>query len=88
MQDDKGPFYYPFPENKKVRMYVKDEAGEVWFRLWNRDDDKLWDDHGWVPWGAIQKAQEMYANAKKSGFDPKAAYDLEVAKLMLKESKK
>lgn len=85
MQDKSGPFYYPFPNNKKVRMYVKDEDGEVWFRMWSSEDAKLWDDHGWVPWGAIQKAAAMYTG---KGFDPNAAYDLEVAKLMIKDSRK
>ena len=82
MRDDKGLFYYPFPENKRVRMYVKSEDDMIWFRMWNRDDEKLWEQHDWVPWGAIKKAMGMY---KVKDFDPHKAYDIEVAKLILKE---
>jgi hypothetical protein len=35
-----------------------------------------------VPWSAIQKATAMYSGGK---FDPKIAYDLNVAKALLKE---
>ena len=52
MQDEKGLYYYPNPQNKRVRMYVREEGGEVFFRLWNQDDPELFEDHGWVPWGA------------------------------------
>jgi len=92
MQDDKGLFYYPFPQNKRVRMYVKEEEGSLWFRLWNADDPKLWDDHGWIPYGAVKRARELYKARAKSqdkgqGFDPEKAYDPEVARLILKENK-
>lgn len=82
MKDDKGLYYYPFPENKQVRMYVKEEDGQVWFRLWNQKDATLWDDHGWWPWAAVKKAIEIYDG---KGFDPKKAYDLHVAKMILKD---
>ncbi|EGJ50301.1 hypothetical protein V6C53_08485 [Desulfocurvibacter africanus] len=92
MQDDKGLFYYPFPQNKHVRMYVKEEEGTLWFRMWNANDAKLWEDHGWVPYGAVKRAKELF---KKKGpsqggpqaFDPDKAYDPEVARLIIKEGK-
>ena len=83
MKDDRGKYYYPFPQNKKVRMYVQEEGGSVYFRLWNPDDVKLWDDHGWIPYEAIQQAQAMYE--QKNDFNPNQAYDLETAKAVLKE---
>lgn len=88
MNDEKGLFYYPFPQNKRVRMYVKDEDGAVWFRLWSQDDARLWDDHGWVPWDAIHKAKSMYREERpQGGFQPDKAYDLDVARLILKQGK-
>ena len=83
MKDDLGKYYYPFPQNKKVRMYVREEAGNVCFRLWNADDPQLWEDHGWIPYEAIKQAQAMYE--QKNDFNPNQAYDLEIARALLKE---
>ena len=83
MKDDRGKYYYPFPQNKRVRMYVQEEGGTVYFRLWNADDIQLWDDHGWIPYEAIKQAQAMYE--QKNDFNPNQAYDLETAKAVLKE---
>jgi hypothetical protein len=82
MKDDRGFFYYPFPDNRRVHMYVKREAGVVWFRMWNADDERLWEEHGWVPHGAILKAAEIYSG---KSFDPVRAYDLEIANALLAE---
>ncbi len=76
MKDDKGLYYYPFPVNKKVKMYVKRDGSIMYFRMWNQDDPQMWEEHGWVPWQAIKKAIAMY---KGEGFDPKLAYDIDVA---------
>jgi len=82
MKDEKGLYYYPFPQNKRVRMYVREAEGTIWFRLWNADDPELWEKHGWVPYGAIKKASAMY---KRNNFDPNQAYDIKVAEMMLEE---
>ncbi len=82
MKDEQGKYYYPFPQNKKVRMYVQKEGEMVYFRLWNSDDPKLWEDHGWVPYEAIKQASAMYE--QKNDFNPNQAYDLEIAKTVLK----
>jgi hypothetical protein len=29
MKDKVGIYYYPFPENKRVRMYVREKAGRL-----------------------------------------------------------
>ncbi|MDY6838511.1 MAG: hypothetical protein SWH78_11100 [Thermodesulfobacteriota bacterium] len=83
MKDDRGLYYYPFPQNKRVRMYVREIEGNILFRLWNTDDPALWDEHGWVPYDAIKQAAAMH-NHKK--FDPNQAYDINVAKMLLKDA--
>ena len=83
MKDKRGLYYYPFPSNKRVRMYVKEEDGEVCFRMWNTDDPQLWLDHGWVPYSAIKQAAEMYANRNR--FDPDQAYDIGAARSLLEK---
>lgn len=81
MKDENGLYYYPFPDNKRVRMYVKNQNGEVFFRLWNNDDKALWEEHGWVPYEAILEAAKK---PRKGEFDPMQAYDLAVAKALIK----
>jgi hypothetical protein len=81
MKDKRGCYYYPFPANKRVRMYVRDQEGMIWFRMWNADDPKLWEDHGWVPYGAIQEAMQVYEG---KGFNPAQAYDIQTAMATLK----
>ncbi len=83
MKDKNGLFYYPFPENKRVRMYVKRQKGSIFFRLWNADDENLWKAHGWVPYEAIQQAKAIYTG---KSFDPNRAYDLVIAEAVLKEA--
>jgi hypothetical protein len=82
MKDDKGIYYFPFPQNRQVRMYVREAGGTVEFRLWNREDPELWTQHGWVPYEAIQEASGMYTG---TGFDPARAYDLDIARSLLAE---
>ncbi|QTA82886.1 Uncharacterized protein dnl_52720 [Desulfonema limicola] len=86
MKDDRGIFYYPFPGNKRVRMYVQKNGNDICFRLWNTDDSELWEKHGWVPYDAICQASEMYK--KKGVFDPKGAYDIKIAEVLIKEESK
>lgn len=83
MKDRKGLYYYPFPGNKRVRMYVRREGSDVCFRMWNQDDPALWEEHGWVPHGAIVAATRRYAG---KAFDPHRAYDLDAARELLRES--
>ena len=83
MKDKKGLYYYPFPQNKRVHMYVREGDGTIWFRLWNADDPELWEKHGWVPYGAIKQAADMY---KGKNFPPNQAYNIELAKALLEEN--
>ena len=82
MKDDLGLYYYPFPENKRVRMYVRGGSDAIWFRMWNTDDANLWEEHGWVPYDAIRQAQGIYTG---KAFDPRQAYDLDVAGALIEE---
>jgi len=82
MKDEKGLYYYPFPRNHNVRMYVRAKGGAVWFRLWNADESRLWDEHGWVPYEAVKRAEAMYQGKK---FNPEQAYDLQIALALIEE---
>ena len=84
MRDKRGLYYYPFPQNKRVRMYVREAGIDIEFRLWNQDDAELWKTHGWIPYDAVKQATGIYKGGR---FDPNQAYDLEVAKALLKESR-
>jgi len=84
MKDDMGLYYHPFPQNKRVRMYVQETGNDILFRMWNQDDPQLWEEHGWVPYSAITEAAEMY---DKKNFDPVRAYDIDVAREVLSEEK-
>jgi hypothetical protein len=85
MKDDRGLYYYPNPLNKTFRTYVKMEAGEFWFRLWSAEDATLWEEHDWIPYGAIKKASEMYTG---NTFDPSQAYDIDLARALIKEDER
>ncbi len=84
MKDERGLYYYPNPLNKNYRMYVHESGGEICFRMWNSEEPDLWKEHEWVPYGAIKKAAEMYQG---NAVDPGQAYDIELARALLKEDK-
>ena len=86
MKDDRGHYYYPFPRNRGVRMYVRRTGAGIEFRMWNQEDPDLWKSHGWVPFDAIREAAEMYAG--RGGFDPSKAYDVELAAAVLAEAER
>jgi hypothetical protein len=85
MKDERGLYYYPFPLNKRVRMYVREMGMEIGFRMWSSDDPKLWEEHGWVPYDAIKQAQKIYTVKE---FDPKQAYDIQIAQALIREHKR
>ena len=82
MKDDRGLYYYPFPRNKKVRMYVQATGNDILFRMWNSDDPGMWEEHGWVPYAAVAQAAGMY---DKKNFDPIRDYDIHVVRELLSE---
>ncbi|BBO72871.1 hypothetical protein DSCW_02880 [Desulfosarcina widdelii] len=83
MKDKVGIYYYPFPDNKRVRMYVREKNGEIEFRMRNEDDPGIWNDHGWVPYSAIQQARVLYG--QRGQFDPQRAYDLGIAQVLIRD---
>jgi hypothetical protein len=83
MKDKVGIYYHPNPENKRVRMYVREKHGEVEFRIRNEDDPGIWNDHGWVPYDAIQQAKILYE--KRGRFDPNQAYDIQIARRLIRD---
>ncbi len=82
MKDERGIYYYPNLQNKKVRMYVRRTKGEISFRLLNSDDPGLWEEHGWLPYEAIKQATALNKN---KDFDSKQVYDINMAKVLLDE---
>jgi len=82
MKDERGVYYYPNLQNKKVRMYVRRTKGEISFRLLNSDDPGLWEEHGWLPYEAIKQATALKRN---KDFDSKLVYDISMAKVLLDE---
>jgi hypothetical protein len=82
MKDNKGIYYYPFPQNKRVRMYVRTVGADICFRMWNADDEKLWEEHGWVSYEAVKQAAGMYEG---KGFNPGKTYDIEAAKALIRD---
>jgi len=82
MKDERGVYYYPNLQNKKIRTYVRREKGEIFFRLLNSDDPGLWEEHGWLPYEAIKQATALNKN---QNFDSKQVYDINMAKVLLDE---
>jgi len=82
MKDDRGLYYFPYPDNRQVRMYVRAVGTEICFRMWKAGDPHLWEQHGWVPYEAVRQATAMY---QKEAFDPRQAYDIGLARGLLKE---
>ncbi len=85
MKDKLGIYYYPVLENKNLRMYVRLGSDDVEFRMWDSNDKSLWEEHGWVPWTAIQQAAELYKKEGRKGAPPIHLYDIEIAIRLLKD---
>lgn len=84
MQDARGLFFYPTPTNKKERMYVRERAGKVEFRLWNMEQPQVWEKHGWLPFEVIEQAAAQYSGR---GDSPLALYDLDIALTLIREER-
>jgi len=84
MKDKLGLYYYPFPDNRRVRMYVHEIQDKICFKFWNADAPEIWDKQRWVAYDEIVKATAAYKDKKRN---PIEAYDVEVAKNLIKEDK-
>ncbi|MCJ7617674.1 MAG: hypothetical protein MUO43_14175 [Desulfobacterales bacterium] len=85
MKDKLGLYYYPFPDNKRVRMYVREILDKICFKFWNADAHEIWDKQRWVAYDEIVKATAAYKDKKRN---PIEAYDIEVAKQLINEDRK
>lgn len=83
MQDDLGLYYYPDPNDKRTRVYVRAQGGSVEFRLWRADRPEVWERHEWVPLEVIRHAAGMYRDMGRET-DPLKLYDESVARALLK----
>lgn len=87
MKDERGIYYYPAPQNNRIRMYVRESFGIVEFRMHNLDYPEVWERHGWIPFEEIEMAAQLYKERGR-GADPMALYDLGVAKRLLADEGK
>ncbi len=84
MKDDKGLYYHPDPSDNKTRVYVRESAGGVEFRLWRQDHPDVWERHEWLAYDVLVAAAAMYKERGRES-DPLSFYDLNVARALLKE---
>ena len=87
MRDADGSYYYPDPTDTRSRVYVRQGAGDVEFRLWHNEHPEVWERHGWVPYATIQSLAVMYKE-REGGSDPLALYDINVARALIKEEER
>ncbi|ACV67559.1 hypothetical protein [Desulfohalobium retbaense] len=80
MQDFRGTYYFPVPNNRQVKMYVRDHDGVIQFRLCNEQEPDVWQRHGWLSYEDVRQASQMYEGELK---DPLQFYDFEIAKHLL-----
>lgn len=84
MKDEKGVYYYPDPSDHKTRVYVREGAGGIEFRLWRLDHPEVWEQHEWLPFAVVSAAAAMYKE-RGTGVDPLNFYDCNVARALLKD---
>ncbi len=83
MQDERGYYYYPNPAQQDTRGYVRTgQGGDIEFRLWNRHEPRIWNEHGWLPLGVIKEAAERYSD-REPDKNPLLLYDEQVARSLL-----
>ena len=75
MHDDRGAYYYPNPAQKTTRMYVREENGMIYFRLFSSSSPEIWDRHGWLTLDIIKQAAALYSGEN----DPTRLYDENIA---------
>ncbi len=87
MEVPSGPFYYPVPGNKRIRMYVRERHGVVEFRLYNPDYPEIWERHGWLDMDLVQRGVQLFRQERRAAVDPLQLYDLRVARAVLEEAR-
>lgn len=84
MKDDNGLYYYPDPADHSSRVYVREGAGGIEFRLWRSEHPEVWEKHGWLAYEVVEAAAQMYKE-RGTGADPLTLYDYNVAQALVKE---
>lgn len=86
MKDELGLYYHARAGDPTVRVYVRAGLnGEPEFRLWNSKFPEIWEGHGWVPYGVIKSAAELYRKERNPDADPLILYDIAAARSLLKD---
>lgn len=86
MKDQNGIYYYPDPSDTNTRVYVREGAAGVEFRLWRHNLPEVWEKHGWMPHQVIEAAAAMYKQGGAQKSDPLILYDLNVARALIKQA--
>ncbi len=85
MKDEHGLYYYPAPQNHRIRMYVRESFGSIEFRMMNLDYAEVWEKHGWIGFEELERAAQMYKERGR-GTNPLQLYDMDVARTLLAEN--
>ncbi len=83
MQDKQGVYYYPNPVQKTTRMYVREQGGELEFRLYSSEDPQIWERHDWLTLDVVKQAAGMYQGENS----PLMLYDEQVAREVLRQAR-
>ncbi|SHN71008.1 hypothetical protein [Desulfovibrio litoralis] len=83
MKDINGFYYYPNPNDHKAKVYVRNGANGIEFRLWHNEKPEIWEKHEWLNIDIINAAAAMYKE-RGQGSDPTLLYDIRVAEALLK----
>lgn len=83
MKDERGLYYHPSMQDKAVRMYVREQKGEIQFRLFNPEAPEIWERHAWLPYDVIEQAAAMFKDQGNTDRNPLALYDRGIAQKLL-----
>ena len=87
MKDEAGLYYHPDPSDPKTRVYVREGAAGIEFRMWRADHPEVWERHEWLVHDVLRAAVSLYKERGNTA-DPLAFYDLNVARALLKEEER
>ncbi len=86
MKDERGIYYYPELQNKKQRMYVRQNGSDIEFRMWDSEDSNVWENHIWLDMASLKKAADIYSSHPNyKGRSPLHLYDLQLAQQLIIE---
>lgn len=83
MRDERGLYYHAQAGNPRVRVYVREGANGVEFRLWEREHPEIWEKHEWLPYEVIERAASLYKAERNPDANPLKLYDIAIAKALV-----